>query len=70
MAAKAKKKIQLNVSKSFPHFSRCRFNLFFSLTRYSSILKIFLRCARKMIRLGAIVFRLQKKIVCFAINTI
>ena len=54
--------------KSFSHFIKCRFSFFFSLARYSSILKIFLRCARKIIKLGVIDFCLQRKMVCFAIN--
>ena len=62
------KLFQLSDCKSFSHFIKCRFSFFFSLARYSSILKIFLRCARKIIKLGVIDFCLQRKMLCFAIN--
>ena len=65
------KLFQLSNCKSFSHFIKCRFSFFFSLARYSSILKIFLRCARKIIKLGEIDFCLQqRRMVCFAINMI
>ena len=53
--------------KSF-HFSRCRFILFFCLARNSSILTIFLRFARNILKFGAMFFRRQRKIVCLAIR--
>ena len=41
------KLFQLSDCKSFSHFIKSRFSFFFSLARYSSILKVFLRCAGK-----------------------